>query len=164
MTHTPIARTTRITCITRTTRSALAAALAAIGFVGGACGGDDPASPADEEATIVFAFEGLPDDTLRVRVRHAPTIAAARAYIDTKQGPRIPVGRIVRGAGSDPTYPFHFVPTSVRLAEATIELCDGAPMRTPAEVDAFITGATGKSNARSATWCPWSAYPIEIRD
>ena len=149
---------------TRITRSALAAALAAAALVGAACGGDDPASPADEAATVVFAFESHPDDTLEVRVRHAPTIAAARAYVNTKQGPRIPVGRIVRGAGSDPTYPFHFVPTSVRLAEATIELCDGAPMRTPAEVDAFIAGATGKPNARSATWCPWSAYPIGIRE
>lgn len=111
---------------------------------------------------IVFAFEGDPADTLRVLVRHPPTVDVARAYLRGENHANIPIGPIRRGAGVDPRYPFHFIPDSVRLAEFAIELCDAAPMRTPEAVDEFIIGSTGDSTATSATWCPWSATPIAV--
>lgn len=110
---------------------------------------------------VVFAFDGR-SEQMRVQIDHAPTLEAARDYIAGRSAAHIPIGPIVRGAGVDPRYPFHFIPTEVRLAELTIELCDGAPMHTPAEVDAFIAGATGNPEAESATWCPWGARPVAI--
>lgn len=116
-----------------------------------------------EEAVVVFAFNGNARDTLRVLVRNRETIAAAQQFIRACEGAHIPIGPIARGAGpADPRYPFHFLPDSVRLAEITIELCDGAPMRTPAEVNAFFEGATGDANAPTAPYCPWSAYPVRV--
>jgi hypothetical protein len=120
---------------------------------------DDPGAG----AIVSFAFRSNPQDTMLVEVRDTTTVRLARAYVTTGRGPHIPSGYIVRGAGVDPRYPFHFVPASVRLAEVTIELCDGAPMRTPQAVDAYMRGATGQAAPDSARWCPWSAYPVAVR-
>jgi hypothetical protein len=124
-----------------------------------ACGsaGTDP----EDGAVVTFAFQGRPD-TLLVLITDPATITAAEARVRSGSGPNIPIGPIVRGAGIDSRYPFHFIPDSVRLAEAAIELCDGAPMKTPAEVDAFFLGSTGNPNATQAIWCPWNAYPIAV--
>jgi hypothetical protein len=62
----------------------------------------------------------------------------------------------------DPRYPFHYIAEEVRLAELATEVCDGRLMRTSAEVDAFIAGASGNPAATSATWCPWAAYPVKV--
>ena len=129
-----------------------------------ACGGDGPTPPAPEgpAAEVWFAFGGYPADTLRVLLRGAGAIADVEAYLATQDGPRIPAGTIVRGAGLDPRYPFHFIPESVQIVDAAIELCDGQPMRTPAEVDEYMRGATGDANPERAPWCPWSAYPVRL--
>jgi hypothetical protein len=125
-----------------------------------ACGGDSSTAPGSG-AVVRFAFDGNPRDTMRVLITDPATIEAARAYIRTKQGAHIPIGPIVIGAGIDARYPYHFDPDAVRLAELAIEVCDGAPMRTPAEVAAFIQGSTGSTTAR-ATWCPWGGRPVSI--
>ena len=128
------------------------------------CGGDGPTDPVPlvPIAEVAFAFDGRPEDTLRVLVQSATTIADVEAYLATQEGPRIPAGTIVRGAGIDPRYPFHFLPESVQLVDVAIELCDGSPMRTLAEVDEYMRGATGEANPQSAPWCPWTAYPVGI--
>ncbi|MFN8581297.1 MAG: hypothetical protein U0163_10015 [Gemmatimonadaceae bacterium] len=113
-------------------------------------------------AIITFAFAGYPADTIRVAFRDAPSIAQATNYLTRKTGPRFPIGPIVRGAGVDARYPFHFDADSVKLAEVAIELCDGRLMRTMAELDAFMRGATGDANAPRAVWCPWNAYPVKV--
>lgn len=129
---------------------------------GGACGEDEGPTGPEEGTVVVFAFEGWPEDTLRVLVRNEATVAAARAYIAGTSDAHIPIGPIVRGAGIDSRYPFHFLPEEVELAEVTIELCDGAPMRTEQAVDEFFEGSTGEPDAQRATWCPWGAYPVEV--
>jgi hypothetical protein len=113
---------------------------------------------------IVFAFEGFPADTMIVTTNRPETIAAAKAYIATHRGPRLLAGTIVRGSGPDPRYPFQFVPETVQLIGAAIELCDGAPMRTEAAVNDFFLASQGSRNAPAATWCPWSSYPIAVID
>jgi hypothetical protein len=130
----------------------------------GGCGGGDPASPRalGPAAEVSFAFTGRPADTLRVLVRGEGAIADVRAFLATRDGPRIPAGTIARGAGLDPRYPFHFLPESVQLVDAAIELCDGAPMRTAGAVDEYMRGATGEANPQQAPWCPWSAYPVSL--
>jgi hypothetical protein len=131
-----------------------------------ACAGDGPTTPptgpTGPAAEVSFAFGGHPADTLRVLLRGAAAIADVEAYLATKDGPRIPAGTIVRGAGLDPRYPFHFLPESVQLVDAAIELCDGRPMRTAAEVDEYMRGSTGDAYPERAPWCPWSAYPVRI--
>jgi hypothetical protein len=113
-------------------------------------------------AIITFAFDGHPGDTMRVLVTNPQAIAAAQSYVATHRGPRLLSGQIVRGAGIDDRYPFQFLPETVALIDAAIELCDGAPMHTDAEVNAFFKSSLGEANAPIATWCPWSSYPIAV--
>ena len=140
------------------TRFALPLLLCAI--LPAAC--DSSTEPGAEEAVVLFTFEGYPADTMRVLMQHGPTIQEARRVIAGESDATIPIGPIVRGSGVDPRYPYHFLPDEVRLAGMTIELCDGAPMHTAAEVDEFFLGSTGDPNASQAYWCPWNARPIAI--
>jgi hypothetical protein len=126
-----------------------------------ACG--DATSPIPEGGAVVtFAFSAT-RDTLDVLVLDSTTIAQAERRVATGEGPRMPVGPIVRGAGLDRRYPFHYVPGEVRLADLAAEVCDGRPMRNPVDVDDFFELSTGNRAAHSAIWCPWGATPISVR-
>jgi hypothetical protein len=139
-------------------------ALAAL-FVLGACSSSETTAPSlDAEAAILtVVFPSHPADTLDVLVTDSATIVAAEAFIRTGAGASLVSGRIVKGSGWDVDYPFHFVAESVRLVDLAIEICDGAPMRTPQAVDEFFGWATGNANAQSAPWCPWGSRPIAIQ-
>lgn len=128
-----------------------------------ACDSDDVVGLPDGAVEVVLAFDGFPQDTMRIAVSDTAAIRMAREYVNTGQGPKLPIGRIVRGAGIDGRYPFHYEPASVQFADLAMEVCDGAPMRTESAVLEFMRGATGELNPTSATWCPWSGYPIEVR-
>jgi hypothetical protein len=126
-----------------------------------ACGGStEPPGPVS--AIVTFAFNGDAADTMNVLVTRQSTIAAAQAYIATHRGPHLLAGTIVRGAGIDDRYPFQFVPESVEIIDAAVEVCDGTPMRTEAAVNDFFAASLGNRNAPAATWCPWSSYPIKV--
>jgi hypothetical protein len=114
------------------------------------------------EAVITVAFDGKPGDTLRIVVTDSATIVAAERFVSTGQGPHLVTGTIVRGSGVDTRYPFHFRPESVRIVDAAIELCDGAPMRTSQAVEEFFQGSTGSASSESAQWCPWASRPIKV--
>ena len=126
---------------------------------------DAPAGPSSRVpvggGVITFAFGARPELTMRVAAG-AATVAAAESYLRTGEGPRIPSGPIVRGPGIDERYPYHFLPDAVDLVDVAMELCDGAPMLTPAEVNEFMRGATGEPFPASARWCPWSAVPVAV--
>lgn len=111
---------------------------------------------------MTVVFPSRPADTLRVLVTDSATIDAAQSFIQHQSGPSLVSGRIVKGAGTDSRYPFHFVPETVRLVDVAIELCDGALMRTPAEVSQFFEGSTGNANAADAQWCPWGSRPVAL--
>jgi hypothetical protein len=127
-----------------------------------ACADDGLLDPNPNDAIVTFAFEGHPADTLRVIVQDSATVAAAVSYLQTKTGPRMLIGKIARGSGVDGRYPFHFDATTVRLADMATEVCDGAPMRTTAEVTEFFALSTGSDTSTTATWCPWSSYPVKV--
>ena len=127
-----------------------------------ACSADSAVGPATS-AVITFAFDGHPADTMRVLVSRQSTIAGAESYIAKHRGPRLLAGTIVRGSGVDARYPFQFIPESVELIDVAIEACDGAPMHTDAAVNDFFQGSLGNRNAPTATWCPWSSYPIQVQ-
>lgn len=99
---------------------------------------------------------------MRVLVRDAGTLRAVDRYIATGTGPSILAGRIVRGAGVDPRVPFHYLPDSAALVEVAIELCDSRLLHTPAEVDTYFQGTTGRADAVSAPYCPWDARPVSV--
>jgi hypothetical protein len=128
-----------------------------------ACNSDNPLGLPDGAVEVVLAFNGFPQDTMRIAITDTSAIRLAREYVSTKQGPKLPIGRIVRGSGIDRRYPYRYDPESVRFADFAMELCDGAPMRTDSAVVEFMRGATGETNPTSATWCPWAAYPIAVR-
>ena len=144
-------------------RLLLAAAVTAAATLVASCG-DNLTLPFDGTpgAIVRFVFDGHPADTMDVAITDAATIATARRFVLNGSGARLVTGRIVKGTGYDPHYPFHFIPDSVRLTEAATEVCDGAPMHTAADVSAFFQGATGDANAASAQWCPWSSRPIGV--
>jgi hypothetical protein len=126
--------------------------------IASACGpsGNPVAPPPTEGMVVVFAFRAHPADTLRALVSDSQTVEQARRIAEGAAPSKFPIGPIVRGAGVDPRYPFHFVPDSVRLTDVAAEVCDAAPMHTSAEVDAFLRGA------QSALWCPWDGVPIAV--
>ena len=128
-----------------------------------ACDEDTVVGLPDGAVEVRLAFNGYPQDTMRIVITDTAAIRLAREFVNTGQGPKMPVGRIVRGRGIDPRYPFHYEPASVHFADVATEVCDGAPMRTDSAVLAFMQGATGETNPTSAIWCPWGAYPIEVR-
>ena len=128
-----------------------------------ACNSDNATGLPDGAVEVVLAFDGFPQDTMRIAITDTSAIRMAREFVNTKQGPRLPIGRIVRGSGIDRRYPYRYEPESVRFADFAMEVCDGAPMHTDSAVVEFMRGETGEANPMSATWCPWGAYPIAVR-
>lgn len=145
----------------------LVSGLAVVSVVGLACGSPTGISSpcmVDSKATaavVTMVWRGRPD-SLRVFVKGATTIRAACAYVSTQSGPYIMSGRIVRGVGVDAKIPFHYLPDSIALVDVAIELCDSALLRTPADVDAYFVGSTGRVDAPSAPYCPWGARPTLV--
>lgn len=135
--------------------------------LGAACGADSSVEPIVDPvetagAVITVVFPARPQDTLNVLVKDSATIAKANAFVSTGSGPRMITGKIVRGAGVDARYPFHYIPESVTLADVGVEICDGALMRTTKDVDDFFTWNTGHVSSQEATWCPWDSKPIAV--
>lgn len=113
-------------------------------------------------AVVTIAWTSRPD-SMQVLVHGTTVVRAACGYVRTGTGPRIMAGRIVRGAGVDPRVPFHYLPDSVSLVDIAIELCDSKLLRTTADVDAYFLASTGRVDAPSAPYCPWSARPVQVR-
>lgn len=126
------------------------------------CGDSTGEGLLDGGAIVTFAFEAT-NDTMLVLVTDSATIRHAEDRVATGSGPRMPVGPIVRGAGIDTRYPFRFEPEAVRLADVAIEVCDGRPMKSAAEVNQFFEWSTGNASAPRATWCPWGAKPVAVQ-
>jgi hypothetical protein len=122
----------------------------------------EPTKGATDGALVTFAFDGHPADTLRVWMTDSASIKAAERYVQTKTGPKMLIGTIERGYGFDNVHPFRFRPETVRLVDNAIEICDGAPMRSAADVDQFLEWSTGNRASTSGTYCPWSSYPIRV--
>lgn len=123
----------------------------------------EPTKGGQDGALVSFAFEGHPADTLKVWITDSASLAAAERYVQTKTGgPKMVTGTIERGFGFDTVHPFRFRPETVRLVDFAIEICDGAPMRSAAEVDQFFEWSTGSRTSATATYCPWASYPVKV--
>ena len=146
----------------RTIALVAAASVVALGTLT-ACDNENVVGLPEGAVEVKLAFSGYPQDTMRIAITDTAAIRLAREFVNTGTGPKLPIGRIMRGAGLDPRYPFRFEPGSVQFADFAMEVCDGAPMRTDSAVVEFMKGATGELNPTSATWCPWGAYPIAVK-
>jgi hypothetical protein len=143
-------------------RAVATAAIAAAAACGTDASLEPIVDPSRTSALITVVFPARPQDTLNVLVSDSAAIARANAFVSTGSGPRMITGTIVRGAGADARYPFHYRPASVAFADAGMEICDGALMRTTKDVDDFFTWNTGSASSNEATWCPWGSKPIAV--
>jgi len=66
-------------------------------------------------------------------------------------------GKLVVGDGGfNSPWSWHLDPDSVRMAEFSIELCDGLPSHVEADLDYWINTA--------GTYCPWSSKVVQINN
>jgi len=114
-------------------------------------------------AIVWFAFDNHPADTLQVHITNPGTIDTVEQVLADRLPRMFPTGWIRPGAGVDRRYPFHYLPESVQLAQAAIEVCDGAPMHTLTEVADFMDGGITSPDGTAAYWCPWGAYPVRVQ-
>jgi hypothetical protein len=92
-------------------------------------------------------------ETFRTYVNLPADIARVRAAIRAGAPAGIPAGRIYRGTRENRGHTWHL--RNVRLAEVTIELCDGRPSDLDGDLDYWL--GTVKR------YCPWGAVPVRLR-
>ena len=109
--------------------------------------GDGPSSPSDA-AVVTFGVAG---ETFRVQLVDERQIAAARAA-QSGGSARIPLGRIVPGAGVNSGWSWHL--EDLEFVEVAIEVCDGRP----SDVERHGTQFGG------GRFCPWVARVLAIND
>lgn len=126
-------------------------------LLGAAC--HDVTPPTAKAAVLTFTFDTSPLprsqwETMRVFVTNPATVLRAWQYLRNPSVPVFPLGKIVRGPGVDPRYPFHYLPETVVLTEGAAVGCDWPLMHTPHDVNSFMRAVAGDSLAPEATWCP----------
>jgi hypothetical protein len=92
-------------------------------------------------------------ERFRTYLNRPGDVALVRTAIKKEMPAGIPVGRIYRGSRENRGHRWHL--RNVRLAEVTIELCDGLPSYLDDDLEYWI--GTVKR------YCPWSAVPVRLR-
>jgi hypothetical protein len=108
------------------------------------------ASPPKKRALVTWKVQ---DETFRTYVNVLADVAVIRDAIREGTAAGIPIGRIYRGTRENRGHAWHL--RNVRLAEVTIELCDGRPSDVDDDLDYWI--GTVKR------YCPWGAVPVRLR-
>jgi hypothetical protein len=123
-------------------------------------------------ATLVILFAGCSSEdpasnlpqggqyfTLRVAtdtfVMYITDPTAIRLATENFQGKNntFPSGRIEQGTGGfNFPWNWHYIPASVRMVEASIEVCDGRPSYVSDHVSDYV----------SVGYCPWGAKVIKV--
>lgn len=120
------------------------------------CGGDSPTRPDPDPGAATFLVRACADSTsgargelYRVRIVDSQVIAQAQDLVGA--GPlKIVSGRLVAGDGGfNRGWSWHLAPETVRINDASIELCDGCPSFIEADLDYWL-GTVGD-------YCPWSS-------
>jgi hypothetical protein len=121
----------------------------AIVFILG-CSSEDPASnlpPGGQYFTVQVV-----NDSFIMYVTDPDTIRLATLNYQGRST-TFPSGRIERGHGGfNQPWKWHFIPASVRMVEASVEVCDGRPSYVEQHVDDYV--AIG--------YCPWGARVVKI--
>jgi hypothetical protein len=113
-----------------------------------ACGGAaPPAQPTGVVVTLLVADA----EEYRIRLTEPDDIAIAQKLLAGEEAPRIPNGRVVRGAPDvNVGYSWHIDPATIEFADLAIEVCDGRP----SDVE--------KGVITSDQYCPWAAKVVAI--
>lgn len=113
--------------------------------------GCDSEDPLEQPAGQYFKVQ-VANEQFTMFVTDPATIQLAIANFEGKNQMH-PTGRIMAGNGGfNQPWEWQFVPESVRMAEVSIEVCDGLPSYVNSHLDDFI--AVG--------YCPWSGKIIQI--
>ena len=92
------------------------------------------------------------NDTFVMFVTDPATIQLATENLQGKNN-RFPSGRIQIGNGGfNGIWGWHYVPDSIRMVEASVEVCDGTPSYVNTHLNDFL--AVG--------YCPWAAKVIKV--
>jgi hypothetical protein len=110
-----------------------------------ACDDDGPTSPRGRSFQVRVGSE-----TFRMRVTDADAIRLAMENM-TGGNSKHPEGRIaVSDGGHNAPWSWHFVPETVRMVDASMELCDGEPSYVEAH----------RADHLASGYCPWGARII----
>lgn len=121
-----------------------------------ACGGDDgsPSCCSALPQSGLYATFEVVDETFRASITDPDGMAEARALWSGESSANIPNGLLAcTPTGWNEPWSWHLVPDSIRFAEVTIEVCDGAPNYIEANCSTF-----------GERYCPWSAQMTQLRD
>jgi hypothetical protein len=132
--------------------SRVALALAAILVLASLCASNASgvANPPRKRALVTWKVEG---ESFRSYVNLPADIVLVRDAIRAGTTAGIPVGKVYRGTRENTGHRWHV--RNVRLAEVTIELCDGLP----SNVDDHLGYWVGTVKR----YCPWGAVPVRLR-
>jgi hypothetical protein len=111
-------------------------------------------APARTPMTIATFAVGA--ERFHIVVRDAALLDQLRRWERGEPVPRIPNGRIARGAGvGDHNRPWswHLDPDDIHLADVTIEICDATPGFVEQNLDDFMT---------IGRYCPWNAELVRV--
>jgi hypothetical protein len=132
------------------------AAASAAGISGGC---SSPTSPSEDLRGGAVATFDVSGQRFKAFVTNAQAIADLFALQNGQSTASIPNGRILRGPGAgdhNAPYDWHLDPTDIEMADATIEVCDGAPAYVQAHVAEYVD-VIGR-------YCPWGASLVSIQD
>lgn len=118
-----------------------------------------PTPGAGELAGGILAEFDVSGERFRVWITNEDTIEQVLALRDGTSQASIPNGRILHGAGKadhNAPWSWHLDPEDIQMAEATIEVCDGAPHYVEANVDEFVDTVE--------RYCPWGAELVSVED
>jgi hypothetical protein len=108
------------------------------------------ASASPKRALVTWRVAG---ETFRTYLNRPADVARVRLAIRRHEPAGIPNGRVVRGTRENRGHAWHL--RDVRLADVTIELCDGRP----SDVDRHLAYWVGTVER----FCPWAARPVALR-
>jgi hypothetical protein len=115
------------------------------------CGGIAPWGQPALTPGVVVTVRVADAEEYRLRLTDPQDIGIAQKLLAGELAPRIPNGRVVRGAVDvNVGYSWHIDPASVEFADTTIEVCDGRP----SDVEKHVI--------TSDRYCPWSAKIVAI--
>lgn len=121
--------------------------LSGILLIASACGSDAPTSSGELRGSVFEVRVG--NESFRVQVTSAPTIAAMRARMQSGTL-GVLIGSLAAGDGGvNAPYGWHLDPETVAVADVAVEVCDGRP--------SDVQGNLGYWLGTVRSYCPWGA-------
>jgi hypothetical protein len=124
-------------------------AIPGLALFAAACHDDD--GPTAPDGSRMFRVRAGGDE-FRMRLTDPEAIRLAMENLEGRNN-KHPNGRIAPGAGGfNAPWSWHFVPDTVRMVDASIELCDGTPSYVEAHrTDYLLSG-----------YCPWGGRIVGV--